>query len=86
MSAPTRGACVYCGLPRARVQPPDGPVAIALACRGHLDLLALDPAYGLSVVLAAEVYPALELDPAPSSAHRERPTVAPGRALAVTEV
>ncbi len=39
----------------------------ALTCAAHRDLPALDPAYGLALVLAKEQYPALVLaDRAPA--------------------
>ena len=44
-------SCVYCSLPRARVK--KGRKIIVLpACVAHMDLLALDPAYGLVNTLA----------------------------------
>ena len=54
-------ACVYCGLPRPTQVP------WALTCVGHSDLPPLDPAFGLSSVLAMVQYPALVLsDRAPA--------------------
>lgn len=48
-----RRGCVYCGWPRARVK--HGRAVLMLpACRAHLDLLALDPDYGLADSLSSE--------------------------------
>lgn len=71
MSASAVAGCVYCGLPRARVRSDDEAVTELPACRGHDDLLGVDPAYDLAGHLAAISYPALALDPSPSASRRE---------------
>jgi hypothetical protein len=72
MSAP---GCVYCGMPRARVRHGRRVVQL-VTCRGHDDLPALDPAYGLAETIARGAYPALELrDRAPSASRREAPAL-----------
>lgn len=67
-----RRSCAYCSLPRARVKRRGREVELR-ACCAHLDLLALDPNYGLAVTLARGSYPALDLAArAPSRLRRER--------------
>lgn len=65
--------CIYCGLPRARVRTASRQVHELVTCVAHIDLRALDPAFGLSDELATLAYPALDLDRAPSLERRESP-------------
>lgn len=82
MNSPAASVCVYCGLPRARVRDRLGEVRTLAACRGHVDLLPVDPAYDLAGHLAASSYPALALDRAPSAHRREGPPLPIPRPLA----
>lgn len=54
----TRPGCGYCGLPRARVRVSSGQVVELPACRGHVDLLYIDPVSRFAGSIADELVPA----------------------------